>query len=264
MANPGQLHDWIEGLPAKGRYVFSRAEAESVSDASSQAVEATLRRLKKRGTIVSPRRGFYVLVPPEYRAAGSPPASWFIDDLMRHQGRRYYVALLTAAALHGAGHQQPMAFQILADGDERDVGLGRVRIEFHVSRLVAGAATQEIQTETGTMVVSTPETTAFDLVRFPSAAGYWNNIATVLGELAESLDPGLLATGAERVARSDSQRLGWLLDLLGERQLADAVATALEGERLVPTPLSPARKASDAPLDPRWRILVNDDVEPDL
>lgn len=264
MAKLGQLRDWIEGLPTEGRYVFSRADAESVSDASSQAVAATLRRLKKRGRIVSPRRGFYVLVPPEYRAAGSPPASWFIDDLMRHQGRRYYVALLTAAALHGAGHQQPMAFQVLSDDDERDIELGRVRIEFHVSRLVVGAATQKIQTETGTMVGSTPETTAFDLVRFPSAAGYWNNIATVLGELAESLDPGLLAAGAERVARSDSQRLGWLLDLLGEHRLADALAAVLEGDRLVPTPLSTARDASDAALDPRWRILVNDEVEPDL
>lgn len=264
MANPGLLHDWIEALPGKGRYAFSRAEAESVSNASSLAVEATLRRLKKRGTIVSPRRGFYVLVPPEYRTAGCPPASWFIDDLMRHQGRRYYVALLSAAALHGAGHQQPMAFQVLSDADERDIELGRVRIEFHVSRLVLGAATQEIQTETGTMVVSTPETTAFDLVRFPSAAGYWNNVATVLGELAESLDSGLLAAGAERVARSDSQRLGWLLDFLGEHQLADALAATLEGERLVPTPLSADRNASDAPIDPRWRILVNDEVEPDL
>ncbi len=264
MANPGPLHDWIEALPGKGRYVFSRADAESVSDASPQAVEVTLRRLKKRGSIVSPRRGFYVLVPPEYRSAGSPPASWFIDDLLRHLGRRYYVALLSAAALHGAGHQQPMAFQILCDADERDLELGRVRIEFHVSRLVAGAATQEIQTETGTMVVSTPETTAFDLVRFPSAAGYWSNVATVLSELAESLEPELLAVGAERVPRSDSQRLGWLLDLLEERALAEALTAALGGKRLVPTPLSTARDASGAPLDPRWRVLVNDDVEPDL
>lgn len=263
MANPGPLHDWIENLPGKGQYAFSRAEAESVSAASSQAVEATLRRLKKRGAIASPRRGFYVVVPPEYRGSGSPPASWFIDDLMHHLGRRYYVALLTAAALHGAGHQQPMAFQILADADERDIELGRIRIEFHVSRLVPGAATQKIQTETGTMVVSTPETTAFDLVRFPSAAGSWSNVATVLGELAESLDPALLAAGTQRVARSDAQRLGWLLDLLEEGQLAEALAAALVGQRLVPTPLNSAADTAGAPLDPRWRILVNDHVEPD-
>lgn len=264
MANPGALYSWIEALPGEGRYVFSRSEALSVTDASSEAVEATIRRLKKRGIIVSPRRGFYLLVPPEYRSVGCPPATWFIDDLMRHLGRRYYVALLSAAALHGAGHQQPMTFQVIANSPERDVVLGRVRIELHVSNLVQGAATQMIQTETGSMVMATPETTAFDLVRFPAASGYWSNIATVLSELAEKLDPTQLAACAARVARSDVQRLGWLLDLITQRELADALSEGLAGKRLVPTPLSSALSSSDAPLDPSWRVLVNDDVEPDL
>ena len=260
MSNPGSLHDWIEALPGHGRYAFSRADAWSVSKVSSQAAGATLRRLKKRGQLSSPRRGFYVLVPPEYRAAGCPPASWFIDDLMKHLGRHYYVALLSAAALHGAGHQQPMAFQVIVDADERDIEVGRVRIELHSSRLTRNAATQRIQTETGTMLVSTPETTAFDLVRFPSAAGSWSNIATVLLELAEKLDPKLLAAGSTRVARSETQRLGWLLDFLEEGDLAESLGAALQGKRLVPTPLTTTLDASDAPLDPRWQILVNDEV----
>jgi predicted transcriptional regulator of viral defense system len=183
---------------------------------------------------------------------------------MRHLGRRYYVALLSAAALHGAGHQQPMAFQVIADSPERDVVLGRVRIELHASKLLQGAATQMIQTETGSMVVASPETTAFDLVRFPAASGYWSNIATVLSELAEKLDPMQLAASAARVARSDVQRLGWLLDLVAQRELADALARTLVGKRLAPTPLSSARSSSNAHLDLRWRVLVNDEVEPDL
>lgn len=134
------------------------------------------------------------------------------------------MALLSAAALHHAGHQQPMAFQVITDAVERDIEVGRVRIEFHASNLVGGAATQMMQTETGTMVVSTPETTAFDLVRFPSASGYWSNIATVLSELAERHDREQLAVGATRVARSDVQRLGWLLDVLGQSELAGACA----------------------------------------
>lgn len=264
MANPGTLHDWIKTLPEDGRYVFSRADAGSVTDASDAAIKMTLYRLKRNGAIVSPRRDFFVVVPQEYRSAGSPPATWFIDDLMHHLGRRYYVALLSAAALHGAGHQQPMAFQVIADAAERDIEVGRGRIEFHVSNLVEGAATQTMQTETGSMAVSTPETTALDLVRFPSVCGYWSNIATVLSELAEEMEPKKLAAGAARVARSDAQRLGWLLDLVRESTLADALAGELEGKRLLPTPLTPARDAENAPLDQRWRVLVNDDVEPDL
>jgi hypothetical protein len=78
------------------------------------------------------------------------------------------------------------------------------------------------------------------------------------------MDPDKLADGAERVARSDVQRLGWLLDLVGETALAEALKKKLEGERLLPTPLTSARDSTDAPLDPRWRVLVNDEVEPDL
>ena len=254
----------IKPASTRGRYFFSLEEVRTINKSSPQAIEATLRRLKKGGVLVSPRRGFYVLVPPEYRVAGCPPPSWFIDDLMRCLGRRYYVALLSAAALHGAGHQQPMVFQAIVNSPERSIEVGRVRIEFHSSTLFEGAATQTMQTETGTMTVSTSETTALDLVRFPSAAGYWSNIATILGELSEKLDPELLAAGAPRVARSELQRLGWLLDIIGKQELADVLARALKGQRFVPTPLNTQRSAANAVLNKRWRILVNDDVEPDL
>jgi len=93
-------------------------------------------RLKQSGAIVTPRRDFFVVVPREYRAAGCPPASQFIDDLMRHMGRRYSVGLLTAAALHGAGHLQTMAFQVMVDS-----------AELPMSSVFDGAATQPMQRE---------------------------------------------------------------------------------------------------------------------
>ena len=263
MTNPGILYEWIEALPTAGRYTFSRADAEAATNASRRAVQATLRRLKKRGIIACPLRGFYVVVPAEYRSAGCPPATWFIDDLMGHLGKPYYVGLLTAAALHGAGHQQPMAFQVITDTAQRDIEVQRVRVDFRTSHLLEGAGTLRMQTETGSMRVATPETTAFDLVRFPSAVGYWSNIATVLSELAEAIDPRRLVAGAARVSRSDVQRLGWLLDLIGENALAEPLAVSLAGRRLALIPLNPRRAVGDARSDRRWRILINDVVEPD-
>ena len=263
MASPTSLRGWIESLPEEGRYVFARSEADAVGNASAAAVKMTIYRLKQGGAIVAPKRDFFVVVPREYRAAGCPPASWFIDDLMRHLGRRYYVGLLTAAALHGAGHQQPMAFQVMVDSTERDIEVGRVRIDFHVTRALARAATQSVQTETGTMRVATPEMTTFDLVRFPAAAGHWGNIATVVAELAEKLEPEALADVAARMARTDVQRLGWLLDRVDQPLLAGALAAALVGKRLQPIPLTGTRTSVGAPLDARWCVLVNDDVELD-
>ena len=88
------LAAFVEDLQARGRYTFIRTEAASSEDRSDLALEAALRRLKQRGRIASPRRGFYVLVPVEYREAGCPPANWFIDDLMRFLKQPYYVGLL--------------------------------------------------------------------------------------------------------------------------------------------------------------------------
>lgn len=264
MANPGTLHDWVEELPTRGRYTFSRAEALSATDASPAAVKQTLYRLKKRKAIVSPRRDFFVVLPPEYRTVGCPPAAWFIDQLMEHLGRRYYVALLTAGRFHGAAHQAPMVFQVIADAPVRNITVGGIRINFHASNLVEGAATVRRNTPTGTIAIATPETTAFDIVRFPAAAGYWNNVATVLIELVEEVDGDKLLESAARVARTDVQRLGWLLDFIGEHQLAEALAPALKGKRLLPTPLATYRTTDGAALDPRWKVLVNTDVDPDL
>ena len=52
--------------------------------------------------LVVPRRGFFVIVPLEYRQSAAPPPDWYIDALMKSCGRQYYVGLLSAAALHGA------------------------------------------------------------------------------------------------------------------------------------------------------------------
>jgi hypothetical protein len=90
---------------------------------------------------------------------------------MCHLGWRDYVALLSAAALHSAGHQQTKAFQAITHAIERNLEVGRIRIDFHVSNRFDWAATQLMPTETGAMVVAKPETTAFDLVRSPAASG---------------------------------------------------------------------------------------------
>ncbi len=106
---------YVERLLARGRHTFTRDEAETALESSTVAAYHSLRRLQKAGWLVMPRRGFYLIVDPEYRELGAlPPAAW-IDDLMTFHGTPYYVGLLSAASLHGAAHQQPMEFQVVAD-----------------------------------------------------------------------------------------------------------------------------------------------------
>lgn len=255
---------FVDDLQARGRYTFTRVEIAGIWESSDVALEAALRRLKKRGRIAKPRRGFYVIVPVEYREAGCPPASWFVDDLMRFLDQPYYVGLLSAAAIHGAAHQQPMVFQVITDRPVRPANAGRVRVAFHKSRDVAVATVVEVQTETGMMRVSSSEATAYDLVRFTAAAGYLNNVATVLKELAETLDPATLVKLAPNYAISEVQRIGYLLELLGESKLAKPLAAWLDDRRYRPVLLVPGQARGGASPVSGWRIIPNATVEADF
>ena len=254
----------VDELQEGGRYTFTRRELEALDDRSAAGLPSALRRLKEKGRIASPRRGFYVIVPVEYRAAGSPPPSWFIDDLMAHLGQPYYVGLLSAAAIHGAAHQQPMVFQVVTDRPTRPARTGRSRIEFHSRRHIDAIAVMDIQTETGSMRVSTPEATAFDLVHYLDAAGHLGNVATVLAELAEEVDGEALARLARVYPTPDTQRLGYLLDLLGEAERVQALASWFAERRQRPVQLVPGKPEGDVPSDPRWRVIENEAVEVDV
>jgi predicted transcriptional regulator of viral defense system len=264
MASVKRWASLVEELQEGGRYTFTRRELEALDDRSEAGLESALRRLKKKGRIASPRRGFYVIVPVEYRVAGSPPPSWFVDDLMAYLAQPYYVGLLTAAGLHGAAHQQPMVFQVVTDRPTRPAQIGRSRIEFHSSHQVDSIPTIDVQTETGTMRVSSQEATAFDLVHYLAAAGHLGNVATVLAELAEELDGNALAKTAALYTTPDSQRLGYLLDLVGEAAPTRALASWLEKQRRRPVPLAPGVGIGDLPSDPQWRVIANEAVEVDV
>ncbi len=257
------MSDWVEQLQSLGRFTFTRSQAESETERSSVAVQTALRRLKEQGRIVSPRRGFYVVVPPEYRATGAPPASWFIDELMSHLDRPYYVGVLSAAAIHGASHQQPMVFQVVTSKPSREIRAGKVTIRFSMNSKVEQMPTTGIQTETGTMRVATPETTAFDLVRYQAAGGHLSNVATVLGELAERIDGKALAKIAHLVKLSDVQRLGYLLDAVGEGDLAAPLAEWLITRHPRVVSLLSGEPALGE-IDERWRVRPNAELELEL
>ena len=262
---PSKLNmaNWVEKLQSQGRYTFTRFDAESETGRSFIAVQSALRRLKEQNRVVSPRRGFYVIVPPEYRSAGSIPASWFINDLMQFIAQPYYVGLLSAAAIYGAAHQQPMVFQVITDKPTRPIHIWNNKIEFFMCKQINEMPVKHIQTETGTIPVSTPETTAFDLVRYQDAAGHLNNVATVLTELAEQLDVKSLLRLTETFRVPDVQRLGYILDEIGEEQLADSLAKWLESKSFRVVKLSTGEQRVGR-ISNRWKVVVSEPLESDL
>ena len=123
--------------------------------------------------------------------------------------------------------------------------------------------TTGIQTETGTMRVATPETTAFDLVRYQAAAGHLSNIATVLGELAERLDGQALARIAHLVKLPDVQRLGYLLDAVGRGDIVAPLAEWLQDRNPRAIPLVSGEPTRTG-IDSCWRVRPNAELEIDI
>ena len=262
---PRDLPDW---MISHGRHwITTDGIAETLAIPVGQ-VPPIVARLRQAGRMFSPTRGGYVPIPAEYRSWRAVPASHFIDPMMRYLDHEYYVGFLSAAEVHGAAHQRPQVFQVITDARLNDRSFDRVRIEFTTAANTAKRSTTTVNTPTGTMKVSVPETTVLDLVGSPEHGGGLSNIATVLGEL---LGDGLLhiprlAELATAYPAAVSQRAGWLLELVaGEVAVAVDLGPLeeLARTRLKPTPLAASGRRT-GPFNERWKILVNVDVEPDL
>ena len=191
-------------------------------------------------------------------------AEQFVPELMAHVGEPCYVGLLSAARYHGAAHQAPMVFQVIVPKSRRGIECGGVRVEFIARRDMKGTPVTERNTETGVLRVATPEATAIELVGYPEHCGYFDNVATVLAELAESLNGGALEAEARRAPLAWVQRLGYLLSLVEADDTADYLAPVLADRNAFTVALAPWKETRGAPRDARWRVAVNIAVEPDV
>lgn len=258
------IADYIEELQTNGRLVFTTHDAVHVLGKSAAAVRAQLRRLKEKGVLAVPYRGFYVVVPPKYRRLGCLPPDHFIPQLMEHLQEPYYVALLSAAAYHGAAHQTPMVFQVIVPRSRRSMGCGRVRVDFVARHDMRDTAVVERDTPTGVLRVASPAATAVEVVGYPERCGFLNNVATVLSELAESVDPHALEAEARRAHTAWVQRLGFLLVLVGQEELASCLDRVIAERDAFTVALAPWQDMEGSPRDSRWQVAINTDVEPDL
>jgi predicted transcriptional regulator of viral defense system len=262
---PKTLSAYLDDLLSSGKVVFSRKEALDALSVDRGAFFDSAERLQKQGLLISPRQGFYVIVPPQYRSWGAPPPPWYVDDLMRREGRSYYVGLLKAAELHGATHQAVMEFQVITDKRIPQISAGRSVLSFFYRKDLETirAGIEDRKTDTGRMKISSIELTALDLLRYPHASGGINHIATVLSDLGKRIDSAKLAALAPAFERPVVQRTGWMLDQTGFRDRTEKMHQRFLKETRRPwTELEPSivgdPDLTPPPLekDKRWNVVV--------
>lgn len=264
------LRDHVVG---RGIGALTLDDVVELTGLSRGAAKEAMRRARAAGHFFLPAPGLYIPIPSEYSTWGVVPAMDFIDQLMSFLGRRYYVALLSAAELHGAAHQRPQVFQVMVDARVADREIERVRLQFSVSADLDAVPVTLKNSRTSQVRVSTPEATVLDLAARPRQSGGLSNVATVLGELVEDskLDPSKLSKAAALYPLAVVRRVGWLLDRVNDYAdtydltvlLHDLVqARSVEGRRAVDLLAvgGPRRGRTNA----HWGLVENADVEPDL
>lgn len=267
-----RLSSYLTEQLAMGRVAFTASEAQAALRMSPGALLDAAERQQKRKHLIRPRRGFYVIVPPQFHGWGAPPPSWYIDELMAHSDLPYYVGLLTAADLHGASHQAVMEFQVITDRQLGAIRAGRSNIVFRYRKDMEAvtAGIEHRNTDTGHMKIAGAELTALDLLRYPRGAAGLDHIATVLVDLGGRIDPERLAALSGAFERSVAQRLGHLLERLGHRGRVHLLHEALtrQGEIfwVELDPLEGADRAFPSAVverDGRWRVKVRRSPETD-
>lgn len=255
--------DFLDQMARAGRYHFATDDAAREMSRSEPATRAALLRLANQGRIAQPYRGFFVIVPPEYRELGCLPAAQFVPQLFDHLGESYYAALLTAAELHGAAHQRPQRFQVMCATRRRPIQCGAVSVEFMLRKDLQRTTTVLKNTPRGTLRVASREATALELVGYADRCGGLDHVLAVLEELGPECDGKLLAAEAAKAPSAWSQRLGYMLDLLDVDDVVTAPLAAQIAERgPVFAALARSAKRAGAPSDRRWRLVVNVDLEP--
>lgn len=261
------LDSYIESLLSGGRYYFTRRELNEHFDVTEAAIRQCLQRLTRNKLILQIRNGFYVIIPPEHRNAGILPPEMFIGDFMRHLDRPYYVGLLSAAALHGAGHQQPQTFSVITTKPSiRPIECNSLKIRFPIKSEMPQTGIEQKKTPAGYIAVSSPELTALDLMTYLKQSGGIAAAMAVLEELAERLTPEKLRQVATAFEPSTAlQRLGYIFDeILGEKCLAEVLRAELQTRNGFHTPLSPSTNKSNYPINKKWKIYINVDLESEL
>jgi hypothetical protein len=249
---------FVDEKLASGFASFSLNELTAKTGLSNVAARNQLLRLGDRIIRVTPRQQFFLIVTPEHRAIGAPPVDWWLDDYMRWLDRLYYLALQSAAAAHGSSQQAIQETQIITCKPQRDVVVGRIRVRFFMKASIQNSIIQPLSGTYAPMAISTPETTAFDLIRYAHSLGGIERMAETIAPMLQNMKPRdlRLVLDAENEIPT-TQRLGYVLDAAGAENMAKVIREWLPVHlKLVPLSVH-AGSVKEPVINEKWNVINN-------
>ena len=248
-------------------YAFTWEELKNFSSKTDTALRNELARLTQKKEILNLRQGFYLILPPRYRSYGKLPLELYVEKLFKYLNKPYYIAFYSAAAFHGASHQQVQKDYLITQVPNiRNIKKGVIHVGvFATSNWPAKNILRE-KSDAGYFNISSPALTAMDLIHYQSKLGGMNRMLAIIEELTETIsskDIQDLLTWYPHT--STIQRLGFLLDeLQADQPIIETIRRYLGKQTYYPVLLSPERTRKPGSTGNPWKVDVNIELESDL
>ncbi|NUN10287.1 MAG: hypothetical protein HUU54_14025 [Ignavibacteriaceae bacterium] len=255
------IEHFVEEVLSSGKISFSLQDAiNRFPGQSVNSVKLALYRQVGKQKIISFYKGYYLIIPPEYKNRKILPLELFVDRFFNYLNREYYVSLLSAAVYHGSSHQQPMeAYVNINKPPMRRSNSEGLKVNYIVKSNFPNEGLIKRKTDYGYMIISGPELTAADLVMYSKRVGGINRVADVLAELADSMNVDKLKqllSGNFPVAIL--QRLGYLLDfVIGRTELTDPILEIISERPHFKVRLNNESGIENAKTNSKWKMMVN-------
>ncbi len=259
------IEEFIHYKRTLGSYSFSSDELKKHLKTSLGSFNQSLWRYQKKGKVATIRKGFHIIITPEYSASGIIPLHLFIDDMMKWLKRKYYISLYSAAAYYGAAHQQPQEYSVITNSPVlRNIVNKKIVINFSQKEVWSNKDVRKIKTDAGFINVSTPELTAIDLISYLQHSSLDRSL-NIISELCESFDKAKLVKTASRYKSVAAiQRLGYLLEYeLQRNDLSEPLYQFISKKKLHYIPLSPG-KSKNGEFITKWKIIKNINISIDI
>lgn len=258
----GNINSFLDHIRSKGRYSFGLLEFKSKLGLNDKSANQSLHRAILKKKIARVRKGFYVILTPEYTQQGMIPISLFINDMMKELGKPYYIGLVSAAALYGASNQQPMQTYVITKQPAlRPIKSNVIRITFLIKKDWSTQSIIQKKSDAGFFNISSPELTLLDLFYYTHIIPLHYSLG-MTEDLLEAVTPAALKKTAKVYPyRSVIQRVGYVLDkILSNKQMSDILKDVLKKEKLYPVLLN-AEKKKEGAIDEKWMIIENTKIE---
>lgn len=269
MVRNNKISSWVEDQLAQGNYSFTAKHLKKdKSHKTDISIKRALSRLVEHNKIISIYKGFYIIIPPAYKRMKVLPPIMFVDSLMTFLGRPYYVSLLSAAAIHGAAHQQPQISYVCTTFPSlRATKKKGIAVKYISKRKFPKEYIIQKKTDSGYVNVSSPILTCVDIINYNKTIGGLNRAATIINELSEvinveDINRGILNIGG----KTDLQRLGYIWEYEVSRlELANELFFLLKElqTNLRSCKLNNSKENKDGKIQNRWKINVNTTIEID-